>query len=240
MSTTPSFDLKTAATQLRHAVRSGQRISQALRPLADQGIGWLDMLRALRLAFTLGMSEAGAVGGWRTGTHELSDEDLDAALQPEIEALRPHWEALDAPTAPPADISPASAPVRSVAAGFQIHQAIPVLRIFDEDKAREFYVGFLGMTVDWEHRFEPDLPLYQQVSRAGLVLHLSGHFGDACPGSAVYLRMQGVHALQAELLAKRYKHARPGVQRMPWGVDHMELTDPFGNKLRFTEEIAAG
>jgi len=41
-----------------------------------------------------------------------------------------------------------------------------VLRSFDEAKAREFYVDFLGFTVDWEHRFEPGMPLYMQVSRA--------------------------------------------------------------------------
>ena len=29
----------------------------------------------------------------------------------------------------------------------------PILRIFDEAKAREFYVDFLGFKVDWEHRF---------------------------------------------------------------------------------------
>ena len=39
----------------------------------------------------------------------------------------------------------------------------PILRIFDEAKAREFYVEFLGFTVDWEHRFEPDLPLHASV-----------------------------------------------------------------------------
>ena len=64
-------------------------------------------------------------------------------------------------------------------------RAIPILRIFDEAKAREFYLGFLGFTVDWEHRFAPDLPLYMQVSRGGLVLHLSEHQGDATPGSTV-------------------------------------------------------
>jgi hypothetical protein len=46
----------------------------------------------------------------------------------------------------------------------------PILRSFDEAKAREFYLDWLGFTVDWEHRFEPELPLYQQVSRSGLVL----------------------------------------------------------------------
>jgi hypothetical protein len=41
----------------------------------------------------------------------------------------------------------------------------PILRIFDERKAKEFYLDFLGFTLDWEHRFESDLPLYMQVSR---------------------------------------------------------------------------
>lgn len=229
MSTPSVFDLKSAASQLRHAVRGGQPISQALRPLADQGIGWLDLLRTLRQAFTLGMAEAGAIGGWRTGTHELTDADLDAALQPEIEALRPLWEPLD------------GAPVATSAApAIHFDPSIPVLRIFDEAAAQAFYVDFLGMQIDWEHRFEPDLPVYLQVSRGALVLHLTGHHGDACPGSAVYLRMRGVHALQQELLAKQYKHARPGVQRMPWGADLMEIFDPFGNRLRFSEEVDEG
>lgn len=43
-------------------------------------------------------------------------------------------------------------------------QTIPIMRIFDEQKARDFYLGFLGMTLDWEHRFEPGYPLYMQVS----------------------------------------------------------------------------
>ncbi|MDC9567315.1 glyoxalase superfamily protein, partial [Pseudoalteromonas sp. GAB2316C] len=34
-------------------------------------------------------------------------------------------------------------------------QAIPVIRIFDEAKAKDFYLGFLGMTLDREHRFGP-------------------------------------------------------------------------------------
>lgn len=38
-------------------------------------------------------------------------------------------------------------------------RAIPIFRIFDEANPREFYVGFLGFQVDWEHRFnEPIAP----------------------------------------------------------------------------------
>jgi hypothetical protein len=41
----------------------------------------------------------------------------------------------------------------------------PILRIFDEAKAKEFYIDFLGFKVDWEHRFEAGLPLYMQISK---------------------------------------------------------------------------
>ncbi len=67
-------------------------------------------------------------------------------------------------------------------------QTIPILRIFDEDKAREFHLGFLGMKLDWEHRFGPDFPIYMQVSKGNLVFHLSEHSGDCTPGSSVLVR----------------------------------------------------
>ncbi|MDN3713394.1 glyoxalase superfamily protein [Paracoccus cavernae] len=60
-------------------------------------------------------------------------------------------------------------------------ETAPIMRIFDIGKARDFYCGFLGMSWDWEHRFHPDAPLYAQISRAGLVLHLSEHHGDRRP-----------------------------------------------------------
>lgn len=62
-------------------------------------------------------------------------------------------------------------------------KTIPILRIFDRAKVKDFYVGyvgFLGFAVDWEHHFEENTPAYIQVSRAGLTLHLSEHHGDAC------------------------------------------------------------
>ena len=31
---------------------------------------------------------------------------------------------------------------------------IPIIRIFSEQKAKEFYLDFLGFTLEWEHRFE--------------------------------------------------------------------------------------
>lgn len=116
--------------------------------------------------------------------------------------------------------------------------AIPVLRIYDAALARGFYEGFLGFAWDWEHRFAPDLPLFAQVSRGGLRLYLSEHHGDGTPGTKVVLRMQGgLAALQAELLAKAHRHARPALAEQPWGMRDMPVADPFGNTLVFSEPV---
>lgn len=115
---------------------------------------------------------------------------------------------------------------------------IPILRSFDETKAREFYVDFLGFTVDWTHRFEPTLPLYMQVSREGCVLHLSEHHGDCSPGAALRINTPGLDALHAELSGKNYGFARPGIEAMPWGSREVTVRDPFGNRLVFTQETA--
>ncbi|MFC5405846.1 glyoxalase superfamily protein [Cohnella soli] len=113
---------------------------------------------------------------------------------------------------------------------------VPILRIFDERKAKEFYLDFLGFKMDWEHRFEPDLPLYMQISKDGVRLHLSEHHGDCCPGAAVRIEIKGIEGFQQHLVQKRYSYARPGLERMPWGSRECSITDPFGNRIVFYEE----
>ena len=119
--------------------------------------------------------------------------------------------------------------------GVLFERAIPILRIFDEAKAREFYCDFLGFAVTMEHRYEPDLPLYLGIERAGLTLHLSEHHGDASPGSTSFVWMTGIRMFHADLLSKKYGYGRPGIKRQPWG-DQMEVHDPFGNRIRFCQK----
>ncbi len=113
----------------------------------------------------------------------------------------------------------------------------PVLRIFDLAKAREFYLDWLGFQVDWEHRFEPDMPLYMQISMGDIVLHLSEHHGDCCPGAKVFIETHGLEAYHAELIAKNYRYSRPGLEISPWNARTVLVGDPFGNRLLFSEPL---
>jgi catechol 2,3-dioxygenase-like lactoylglutathione lyase family enzyme len=125
---------------------------------------------------------------------------------------------------------------------FAAGRVVPILRIFDRARAREFYVDFLGCTVDWTHTTGDDGPTYTQVSRGELVLHLSEHHGDGSPGVGVWVAATGVRELHAELTAKDYPFLRPGLCSSP-GTDSpdmddgvsMTLLDPFGNRIVLDE-----
>ncbi|ATA20778.1 hypothetical protein EDC48_114136 [Gibbsiella quercinecans] len=118
----------------------------------------------------------------------------------------------------------------------QIHliKSIPILRMFDERKAREFYLEFLSFSVEFEHRFEPSLPLYLGIAREGLQLHLSEHHGDASPGATIFIPMQNIELFRDQLHEKKYGYGHPEIVKQDWG-DILEVFDPFGNRLRFCQ-----
>jgi catechol 2,3-dioxygenase-like lactoylglutathione lyase family enzyme len=126
-----------------------------------------------------------------------------------------------------------AAPAPSVDADIRFEVAIPILRMFDIEKTKAFYVDLLGFSVDFEHRFEANFPLFMQVSRGGLRLFLSEHHGDATPGSTAFIYMTGLEAFHAEISA-RGSHA--GIEEGPVpGMRVLQVWDPVSNRLRFAE-----
>jgi catechol 2,3-dioxygenase-like lactoylglutathione lyase family enzyme len=120
---------------------------------------------------------------------------------------------------------------------FEFNRTVPIFRMFDVRKAKEFYCGFLGFSLDWEHTFEPNTPVYMQVSRGKVALHLSEHYGDGVPGAAIRIEMTGIEDYLRELQRKKYKFYRPGIQLQPWNAKEMSVIDPFGNRIHFSEFV---
>lgn len=118
-------------------------------------------------------------------------------------------------------------------------QVIPIFRVFDYAKTIEFYVDWLGCTINWEHR--PDnSPFYMQVSLRGLPIDLSEHHGECSPGGKFTISaFEGLTDYHASLLAKNYTYNRPGLERIEWAPDTLEMTvtDPFNNHIGFTEKV---
>lgn len=120
----------------------------------------------------------------------------------------------------------------------ELGQVIPVLRSFDEARTRDFYLNFLGFEFVFEHRFDATAPLYMGVRRGDCLLHLSEHYGDATPGSAIRIMCDDVDGYMAALRAKEFGNARPGVpEDMPWGSREITIQDPAGNRLTFFSRL---
>ena len=112
-------------------------------------------------------------------------------------------------------------------------RVIPQLRSTNWDRTRAFYEDGLGFRVQWEHRFEPDFPVFAQVSRDGLSLFLTEHSGDCQVGGAVYIVVDDLDALYREITQRNVPVAEPP-QETPWGTREMCVIDPDGNRLRFS------
>jgi len=116
-------------------------------------------------------------------------------------------------------------------------KGIPTLRILDYEKAIEFYVDFLGFNIDWEHRFSSSEPVYMQISLNNLTLHLSENQRFQ-PNNIVFVETEGIQDFGADLSNKGSNFPVPEVSKTPWNTFQMEIEDPFGNLLRFNENIS--
>ncbi len=119
----------------------------------------------------------------------------------------------------------------------ETYRTAPVFRSFDEGLARQFYIDWLGFTWEGGHRFDASAPLYAFLRLGDFHLHLSEHHGDATPGSTAIVYVKGLRDWHASL--PHNSHMRPALETLPWGLQ-MQVTDPFGNRLRFLEQNAAG
>ena len=70
------------------------------------------------------------------------------------------------------------------------------------------------------------------------LMHLSEHHGDCCPGSTVFVWMTGIEDFHATITSRGYGYMRPGIERTFYNSVCVEVTDPFGNRIRFNEARA--
>jgi uncharacterized glyoxalase superfamily protein PhnB len=115
--------------------------------------------------------------------------------------------------------------------------AIPVLHVRSSTAAEEFYCRRLGFRQQFAYRPDPAAPdpCYMGLTRDGVWLHLSSFSGDGVSGGVVYLAVEDVDALHAELIAKGVAIGTGPVDQT-WGNREMYVSDPDRNSLRFIQE----
>lgn len=116
-------------------------------------------------------------------------------------------------------------------------RAIPTFGISDYQNAIDFYIGLLGFNIDWEHRFGQTDPVYLQISKNGLTLHLSENKRFQ-KNVIVFVETKKLFEFHRQLQDKIPNDKLPDIIQTNWQTLQLEITDPFGNLLRFNENIS--
>jgi catechol 2,3-dioxygenase-like lactoylglutathione lyase family enzyme len=132
-----------------------------------------------------------------------------------------------------------SSPSTAAPHDIEVVSVVPILRMYDIAATIRFYVEYLGCSLDSQDG-EGDRPVYLQVSRGGIRLHLSSHHDDGTPGTAVLVVVRNLDALHAELHQREYPFFNPGIGPGPGNGREMQLIDPASNRIRFYEPGPAG
>lgn len=116
--------------------------------------------------------------------------------------------------------------------------AIPVLHVSTVVTAEDFYCRRLGFTKNFTYRLPDETqtdPCYMGLTRDSVELHVSSFPGDGVAGAVVFLVVEDLDALHAELKARGVAiELEPTNQS--WGNREMYVRDPAGNSLRFVQD----
>ena len=116
--------------------------------------------------------------------------------------------------------------------------AIPVLHVGSSAVAEDFYCKQLGFRLEFAYRIDEAKtdPCYMGLARDGAELHVSSFSGDGVAGGAVFLLVENVDALHAELVAKGVPITLEPTDQT-WGNREMVVKDADGNSIRFNHGL---
>jgi catechol 2,3-dioxygenase-like lactoylglutathione lyase family enzyme len=115
----------------------------------------------------------------------------------------------------------------------QIQRVIPTFRITNYEKSKHYYVEVLGFTIEWEHRFNPNFPVFMSIVRDGMQIYLSQHQGDCQVGGLIHFLIPDVNAWFEEFTGRNALVGESPNDDL--GFCNMTIKDPDGNQLRFME-----
>lgn len=115
--------------------------------------------------------------------------------------------------------------------------AIPVLHVTSSEAAEIFYCEMLGFERKFAYRVDeakPD-PCYMGFQRDNAWIHISSFPGDAVVGGIVYLIVENVDQVHAELINKGVESELAPTDQT-WGNREAYFKDPDGNTIRMIQE----
>jgi uncharacterized glyoxalase superfamily protein PhnB len=116
--------------------------------------------------------------------------------------------------------------------------AIPVIRVSGSIAAQEFYCHGLGFTVvsSWRPDETQDDPRYMTLARDDARLHVHSFQSGTVGAGAVYVLVDNVDALYAELLSRGVSVSGPPIDQT-WGTREIVARDADRNVVTFGQRL---
>jgi uncharacterized glyoxalase superfamily protein PhnB len=114
---------------------------------------------------------------------------------------------------------------------------IPILRVRSARQSAHFYKDNFGFIANWEHQFGPDFPLFISMSLGSLQLFLSEHKGSGMENAELYVYIDNVDSLYAQLTSKGVPVEQPPTDQ-PWRVRDMKLQDLDQHRFIFAARLS--
>ncbi|WP_077212434.1 glyoxalase superfamily protein [Bacillus dakarensis] len=118
-----------------------------------------------------------------------------------------------------------------------MQKVVPAFRITDYKRSKAFYVEGMGFQIDWEHRFEPNFPVFVQITKDEMTIYLTEHTGDCETGGLIHLFVPNVDKWYDELKSKKDIHITEPPNDDLEGLRMMTVVDPDGNQLRICTRL---
>ncbi|MEM9484219.1 MAG: glyoxalase superfamily protein [Cyanobacteria bacterium P01_F01_bin.116] len=110
----------------------------------------------------------------------------------------------------------------------------PVIGVKSYEEAVEYYIGWLGFTIEWEWRQAPGNPVVMQIVRDGVAIQLiEGQ--EPPPNTWIQILLDDIVSFAEELNLKRANSVTLD-DNFPY-VRQISTNDPFGNLLVFEQPV---
>jgi uncharacterized glyoxalase superfamily protein PhnB len=116
--------------------------------------------------------------------------------------------------------------------------AIPVVQVSGSLAAQEFYCKGLGFTLVscWRPDQTIDDPCYMTLARDGAQLHVHSFQSATVGAGAVYMVVDDVDTLYAELLSRGVSVSGPPIDQT-WGTREIAVRDADRNVVTFGQRL---
>jgi uncharacterized glyoxalase superfamily protein PhnB len=116
--------------------------------------------------------------------------------------------------------------------------AIPVIRVSNANTAETFYCKALGFTLlsSWRPDRTKDDPRYMTLARDEARVHVHSFQGGTVGDAALYVFVDDVDSLYAELMSKGVVVSGPPIDQ-EWGTREIAVRDADRNVLTFGQRL---